>query len=368
MIKIEFKLKILLLLKESLYIAMSTLKDFIQEQLRIARINEKYVEQFTDEKGMIIFTKAFTHPTGDSNNNYEELEFIGDGIIKGVLSQYINRRFGSNAKANKKNTMEGYLSKIRRYLEKGKTLGDFALKLGYWPFVIADVETKNTKRAETLENVYEAFVGALTEMVDERIKQGLGYYFAYNYVSSSLDELTIDINAEMLDDPITRLNELYKANVIKDKPVLKWGDAVYGQIKLVVPKLNAPPANASAGDTYFSETDKSTLTFDGTKWVNSNSPSLINIKLKPHPTEIITDPETKKYINGQLLWVAEVYGYPSKLGTTLVLKPTAQELLANPNMYGAEIIGRGINFIFKKSKETAATSALNYLKQRGYYM
>ena len=92
---------------------------FIKKQLSIAKINEKYCEEFTDTEGIDLFLTAFTHPTFDAEKNYQELEFIGDGIIKGILSQYIPRRFPT-LKGAKKGTGEGVLSKTRRFLEQRK--------------------------------------------------------------------------------------------------------------------------------------------------------------------------------------------------------------------------------------------------------
>ena len=255
---------------------------FIKAQLKIAKINQEHREAFTDPAGMQLFLAAVTHPTYNSENNYQELEFIGDGIIKGILSQYIPRRFpklaSGGSKYSKKGTGEGVLSKTRRFLEQRKTLSDFALKLGFWDFVLADEETKTKLRKETLEDVFEAFVGALVEIVDLRVKRGLGYNYAYNYVEASLDNMEIEISKKTLDDPITRLNELYKANDLKgSNPPLKWGDAAYFTETIYFPKLAYKPKNAMKGDVFFSTKDKVAYVYDGTGWVHISRAPLVNL-------------------------------------------------------------------------------------------
>ena len=358
----------------------SKFRAFIQEQLKIAKINQEHRESFTDSDGLKLFLAAFTHPTFDPENNYQELEFIGDGIIKGILSQYIPRRFpklaSGGSKYSKKGTGEGVLSKTRRFLEQRKTLSDFGLKLGYWDFVLADEETKAKSRKETLEDVFEAFVGALVEIVDQRIKRGLGYNYAYNYVEASLDDMEIEISKKTLDDPITRLNELYKANELKNnKPPLKWGDAAYEAAQLYVPKLadkpklgvGANPKTVNAGEVFFSTKDKIAYVWDGKGWVHISRAPLLN--LKPFPVDLPPPVEGEYPENIQMLWYAGVYGFPNKLGKALdgsLDKITPKLVLEDPDKYDADIIGQGLHFKKVDSKKIAATQALQYLAHRGF--
>jgi len=336
-------------------------RNFIQTMLRRANINQQYRELFTNADGMQLFLTAVTHQTHDSENNYQELEFIGDGIIKGILSQYIPRRFPNlvSGKYSKKGTGEGALSKTRRLLEQRKTLSDFGLKLGFWDYVRADEETLTKLRKETLEDVFEAFVGALVEIVDQQIKRGLGYYYAYNFVTSNLDEITIDISKETLDDPITRLNELYKANELEgDKKPLKWGDALYATVKMYLPRVTSlPPIKTQQpGTIVFSDTNKSAYVVTDTGWMHISKAPLIGFKVPP-----FDDTE-----NAQMMWYAGVYGFPNATGEVIVTKETKPKILKDPGQYNADIIGQGLHFKVKEAKKSAALQALNYLDTRGY--
>jgi len=355
----------------------TTFRAFIIEQLKIAKINQEHREAFTDPAGMQLFLTAVTHPTFDAENNYQELEFIGDGIIKGILSQYIPRRFpklaSGESKYSKKGTGEGVLSKTRRFLEQRKTLSDFALKLGFWDFVRADEDTKTKLRKETLEDIFEAFVGALVEIIDQRIKRGLGYNYAYNYVEASLDNMEIEISKKTLDDPITRLNELYKANELKNgKPPLKWGDAAYYTDPMYFPKLDLKPKSAQKGDVFFSTTDKVPYVWDGKAWLHVSRAPLVNLQ----PLDVGAPPpvEGEYPENMQMLWYAGVYGFPNRIGKNLPplgtgpveqRKLTPKMILDDPDKYGADIIGQGLHFKKTDAKKLAASQALFYLSRRG---
>jgi len=340
-----------------------TFQAFIKQQLEFAKINEAHQELFTDSEGLDLFLISVTHPTFDAENNYQELEFIGDGIIKGVLSQYIPRRF-PQLKGGTKGSGEGMLSKTRRFLEQRKTLSDFALNLGFWDHVRADEETKSKLRKETLEDVFEAFIGALVEIVDTRVKRGLGYNYAYNYVERCLNNFEIDINSQTLDDPITRLNELYKVNTLQNNiQPLKWGDAVYNTVQLYLPKFTTHPPKPKFGHTYFSLNDKLVYIFNGTTWIQFAKADLIPIIV--YPEEPILDEEGKP-TNMQSIWYAGVFGFPNHLGRTMVEKHTTNDILNNPNKYGAQIIGQGMHFKKVDAKKLAAVNALEFLLQKGY--
>jgi len=205
------------------------MREFIRHLLRIANIRGHYVELFTDEESMIYFKKAFTHRSADENNNYEILEFIGDGILKAILSMYIPERFIELS------AYEGKLSKVRRYLEQEKTLCKFALQLGFWEYVKGDEITMTQKRNKTLEDVYEAFIGALVTVIDKKMYKGVGFTYAYNFVVYSLDQIHIDVSQQKLDDAVTILNELYTRNEISKGSPLKWGFPKYKSITVYLP-------------------------------------------------------------------------------------------------------------------------------------
>lgn len=342
----------------------TTFREFVQKMLKRANINQEYRDIFTNPENLTIFLTAFTDPSFDPLDNYQVLEFTGDGIIKGALSQYLPRRFPDLAikvMRSKKGTSEGPLSKLRRYLEQRKTLSDFGLKLGFWDHVRADEKTRERLRKETLENVYEAFIGALVEVVDKNVKRGLGYYYAYNFIEANLNEIDIEVSAETLDDPITRLNELYKASdIIGGKKPLKWGDALYTPRKLFLPKVETLPpiSTAKTGDLVFSVGDKSAFIATPKGWVHVSKAPLIEFHV-PDPTTIPED-------QSQLMWYQGVYGFFDAKEPVVINNESKVEILKNPDRYGASIIGQGLHFLSKEAKKIAADQALRYLERLGY--
>lgn len=344
-------------------------RDFIDKQLERAKINKPYRELLTKPKAMEVFLRAFTHPSFDEVNNYQTLEFIGDGLIKGVLSQYIPRRFPELAAGTtefSKKTGEGVLSKTRRFLEQRKTLSDFGLNLGFWEHVRADEDTKETKRKEVLEDVYEAFCGALAENIDNLIMSELGYKYVYNYTKLMLDDMEIDITSENLDDPITRLNELYKANELRKGISMKWNDVPYMTDKLSVAKLTEKPRDGKRGQVFFHTADKIPYVHDGQDWIPGARVGLYPISA--YPFEMEYDPEGKP-TNAQFIQISGAYGFPKLLGQTMgpeFSKIPRQEIINNPGRYGAQIIGQGMSFKLKDAKKMAAKKALDYLDRLGY--
>jgi hypothetical protein len=201
----------------------------------------------------------------------------------------------------------------------------------------------------------------------------------YQYVKASLDEMEIKLTAETLDDPITRLNELYKANVlVENKPPLKWGDAAYKTDKLYVPRFNKHPADAKEGQVYFSIKDRHGYILTKKGWVHISRAPLMNISAYPKVNidgktfnidelpEDLDDEKRRDHV--QLLWYAGVYGFPDRIGKfsdSSLDKVKPAEILKNPDRYQADIIGQGVTFKVKEAKKLAADQALKYLQDRG---
>lgn len=350
-------------------------RDFIQRMLKIAKINELYRELLTDPDGLKLFQKAFTHSTHDPKNNLEVLEFIGDGIIKGINGQYIARRFPEIAQGSEEGTGEGALSKIRRMLEQRKTLSDVGLKLGFWPYVRADEETLTRNRNKTLEDVFEAFIGALVEIIDQRLKRGLGYNYAYNFVEHCLNDIEIDLSKESLDDPITLLNELYKARELAGgRAPLKWGDAVYVNYKYYMPKVSELPKTAKEGELVFLLVDgndkniKNVYIFSRGRWVPAHNAPAPDTKFfappAPPPRPAGEQQPIEQDDTIKMIWYSGVFGFLNARTQVSANKSNFQDIITNPWRYAAETIGQGIAFRLQDAKKLAAHRALDYLKAR----
>ena len=320
----------------------SQTRSFIQHLLSYAGISKEYINIFTDEWSMKIFMKVFHHPTADKEYNYEILEFVGDGIIKGIISQFLVRKYPNLT------TSEGKLSKARRFLEKDKTLSSFALQLGFWDYVIADEETLNQKRNKTLEDVYEAFVGALVTVIDTKIRPGLGYAYAQTFVEYKLDKLKLSFTKEVLDDSITRLNELYTARELKNGKCLKWGFPKYVFHHIYLPIVQHQDESSRYPDNqlYFFSTTRNILVKRQNRFLpilrDPESPENLYLEFS-QPQEH----ESDKY---QRVRYAGVIGYS----------------FDDLELSQQKIVGYGVALTQKDAKKMAASNALSYFKRLGY--
>ena len=132
------------------------------------------------------------------NTNYERLEFIGDSIIKPILTDYITSYFI--------NQNEGFLSKLRSRLEKTQFFSNLTKLLNLKDYILIsrqyeETDTRNTNLS-IMEDVFEAFIGAL--YLDAKEQKDCGYAFKvihdliYNIFES--DTFNLDLRKMSIDD------------------------------------------------------------------------------------------------------------------------------------------------------------------------
>jgi ribonuclease III len=86
----------------------------------------------------------------------ERLEFLGDAILKLVISEYLYHKFPDKA--------EGDLTKIRASVISDETLAGVGRRIGLGEFLLLsgnERETGGTKRKSNLANALEAVIGAV---------------------------------------------------------------------------------------------------------------------------------------------------------------------------------------------------------------
>lgn len=107
-----------------------------------------------------LYKAAFTHVSyknehkNEDCEDYDRLEFIGDGVLDLVVADLIYHHFP--------NMRSGELSKCRSSLVMGTTLSSFSSKLGFEKYVrVSKGEQKlGSINKKILEDVFEAFIGA----------------------------------------------------------------------------------------------------------------------------------------------------------------------------------------------------------------
>lgn len=107
-----------------------------------------------------LYQCAFTHKSAlkqySIKSSYETLEFLGDSVLGFVITKILYDNYNQ---AN-----EGFLTKARTQLVRGKTLADISQRLGMYKFIIMDdkgMRNQWFKNPKIMEDVLEAFIGAI---------------------------------------------------------------------------------------------------------------------------------------------------------------------------------------------------------------
>lgn len=154
-------------------------------------------QQYVDSKAMPIWAKAFTHETYSLDNNYEELEYLGDAILKSVFPTYLKYRFPALKKNELSELNIAYMSKMEQAaLAHRMNLGPHVRTRGL-AYTILNLET----------DVFESFIGALYE-VSDNINRGTGFLICYNMIVYLFKNVEIDM-AKSKGSSITQVEQLF---------------------------------------------------------------------------------------------------------------------------------------------------------------
>ena len=141
---------------------------------------------------LFLFRRAFTHKSAlkkyTLTESFETLEFMGDSVLGFVITKLLFDKYEEH--------QEGFLTKARTKLVRGKTLARIAshLKLDRW-ILMDDKGMRNEwfRNENVLEDVFEAFIGA--------IYMDLGMVHAKKFILNIFeDENIINMNDLMIDD------------------------------------------------------------------------------------------------------------------------------------------------------------------------
>ena len=170
------------------------------------------------------------------NTSYERLEFLGDSILRQIISDYLFIRY--------EEMQEGDLTKLRSQIENGSSLAEMTRKIGLNKYVLISRNHELIKGREKNEkiqcDIFEAFIAALyldacgiafSEIgkIQDLIlrNRGIGYQKCYDFVVGLIED-EIDL---------TRLLEVdtnYKDKLLQHYHELGWGDPTYGTMQIIV--------------------------------------------------------------------------------------------------------------------------------------
>ncbi len=152
------------------------LKNFLKDFIKSVVEPEQLDLYFTPE-AMEIWKKAFTHESYSISDNYEELETLGDGILKFLFIRYLMRRYDGISKNQISALLDRYMSKTyQRSLSQKYNFGSYVRTRGI------------TVNIHILEDLFEAFFGAFVE-VSDLIVEGLGVINCQNMIIGMFDSI-----------------------------------------------------------------------------------------------------------------------------------------------------------------------------------
>lgn len=184
-------------------------KALINKLLIKGKLKKKYIDLLTNEKNIQIYDDLFTSDKVRKGiHNYQFYETIGDAVAGNFLVDYSFDRFPFLQNE------EGVQVVARIVIAYGakKTFAPIAEKLGFWPFISSSQEDRNRNKVDLLEDVFEAFIGGTSFILNEQFRRGVGFGICYDILESIFNELPMSLRYEDLFDPKTRLKEIFDAN------------------------------------------------------------------------------------------------------------------------------------------------------------
>ena len=204
---------------------------FIQTILRNrVRVRHDAIGVMITPKMMKIWAQAFTtkkfaseyntkHPTSEPLGNLELLETLGDSKLKAAQTDYLAARFKKQLDKLEKEGKDGagHLTFLRQKIEDKDNLQLMAKKLGLRPWVNGTADEKTINLNATLEDVFEAFIGALYKVFAETGCQVGDWYPAVRVlIKPILDEVQLDFDYK---PPKMELKELFERTDLELKKI-----------------------------------------------------------------------------------------------------------------------------------------------------
>ena len=177
----------------------------LRKILKNAKIKDHYIDILLDEDGLKKYDIAFTSKSANETENYEVYEQLGDLSANKFIVSYMYRKFPKL----KCSECVKIVARLRILYGSKQTFCVIAENLGFWPFISADEEQRNTEKKKLLEDTFEAFIGVTELMIDEKIRNNVGYAIVYEILHSVFETVNISLKYEDLYDAKTRLKELF---------------------------------------------------------------------------------------------------------------------------------------------------------------
>jgi ribonuclease-3 len=111
----------------------------------------------------------------------EEFEYVGDGLLSGVIAPYLAKRFRGKG--------EGFMTNLRTSIVNNDRLGELAKKIGFEPWLMISRHVEEVcdgrNNLRLLGSMFEAWLGALYEAVGG---DGDGYLAVKTFVINVVEK------------------------------------------------------------------------------------------------------------------------------------------------------------------------------------
>jgi len=152
-----------------------------------------------------LYQRAFTHKSAlkkykNLDGSYETLEFMGDSVLGFIITKFLFDRYESE--------QEGFLTKARTKLVRGKTLHEISERLRLHTWVLMDdkgIRNKWNTNPHIQEDVFEALVGA--------IYLDLGMVHAKKFVFSAFEHVDMNLTDDNYKDQLMRWCQANKVSL-----------------------------------------------------------------------------------------------------------------------------------------------------------
>lgn len=159
---------------------LQNLQSFLNKLLEPVVPDQAERMKYLDKTAMTFWKRAFTHETV-SADHYEDLEYLGDAILKSVFPKYLMQRLPHLHKGEYTELNNAYMSKMKQ--------AELARKMGLSEYILVTGIDKANLNLET--DVFESFFGAL-DTISDLIMPGMGFIICYNMIIHLFKNIEID--------------------------------------------------------------------------------------------------------------------------------------------------------------------------------
>jgi dsRNA-specific ribonuclease len=188
---------------------------FLREMLKKGNMKDEWINEIIRKRENIeIYKNAFTNKSIDSANNYELYELLGDKIVNACVMEYVYKSFPEY----RSSSSVSFFSKIiAKYCSKNE-FSRIGKKVGFHKFIVATKLEHDKNRDKMTEDVFESFFGATNLIINNDIRQGVGYAIIYDIIENIFkNNVIIDTRYTSLVDSKTILKELFDSIDFKTK-------------------------------------------------------------------------------------------------------------------------------------------------------